>query len=87
VLGQVADLHEAELLPHRLLRMDEIANDPGAITQALADTLGIGLRGVPPSRLGGSRFPAGHWRAFSESLADAFAVLGPVARRLGYAST
>ncbi|KGM54016.1 hypothetical protein N799_07310 [Lysobacter arseniciresistens ZS79] len=86
VLDQVADLHEGNLVPHRLLRMDDIANDPAGITQALADNLGISLRGVPVSRFGGSRFAAGHWRAFAEPLKDAFAVLEPVARRLGYAA-
>ena len=34
--------------------------------------------------LGPARFPAGHWRAYAEPLAEAFAVLTPVALRLGY---
>jgi len=31
-------------------------------------------------------FPAGHWRAYAEPLAEAFAPLHAIATRLGYAS-
>jgi hypothetical protein len=33
----------------------------------------------------GSAFPAGHWRVYAQALAEPFALLAPVARRLGYA--
>jgi hypothetical protein len=31
-------------------------------------------------------FPAGHWRVYAKALAEPFALLTPVARRLGYAA-
>ncbi|MGH8072471.1 MAG: tetratricopeptide repeat protein [Lysobacter sp.] len=84
VLGQVADLHEQDLLPHRLLRMDGIAEDPAGIATALAGALQTRLPVPPRQAMGPSRFPAGHWRAFAEPLGEAFKLLEPVARRLGY---
>jgi hypothetical protein len=32
----------------------------------------------------GHGFPAGHWRVYAKALAEPFALLTPVARRLGY---
>lgn len=87
VLGQVADLHEDDLFPHRLVRMDGLGEDPGAIAQSLANAMGVRLRAAPRARLGASRLPAGHWRAFAEPLREAFEVLEPVARRLGYSDS
>jgi len=87
VLGQVADLHEDNLFPHRLVRMDGIGEDPGAIAQSLANAMGVRLRAAPRARLGAGRFPAGHWRTFAEPLREAFEVLEPVARRLGYSDS
>lgn len=84
MLDQVAAMHEQDLYPHRLIRLDEIVDNP----QALADGLGAALETplpVPlPSALGMKRFAPGHWRAYAEALAEAFALLAPVARRLGY---
>ena len=34
--------------------------------------------------LGPAHFPTGHWRKFQGALGDAFALLTPVAQRLGY---
>ena len=83
-LAQLADLAEQEAYPHRLLRLDDIAADPEAIALALADALG-GQVPVPPAQaLGPARLPAGHWQRFAGPLDEAFAVLGPVAARLGY---
>ena len=39
---------------------------------------------APESPLGQLNFAPGHWRAFAEPLAAAFALLAPVAQRLGY---
>ncbi|GAB2628136.1 tetratricopeptide repeat protein [Lysobacter erysipheiresistens] len=85
VLDQVADLHEDDLMPHRLLRMDGISDDPAGIAQALAEALKARVPAVPHARFGGRRFAAGHWRVYAEPLAAAFEALHPVARRLGYA--
>lgn len=84
VLTQVADLHEQDLFPHRLIKLDDIAEDPAALAQALGEALEITLAVPPAGALGPAHFPAGHWRAFAEPLASAFALLTPVAQRLGY---
>ena len=87
VLGQVADLHEQDLFPHRLVRLDGIADDPARIAAVLSGALGARLPPVSHERLGPGRFPAGHWRAFAEPLGAAFELLEPVARRLGYSDS
>ena len=84
VLGQVADLHEQDLFPHRLVKLDDIANDPTALAQAIADALETSIAPAPERALGPQHFVPGHWRAFAEPLAAAFALLTPVAVRLGY---
>ena len=84
VLDQVAELHEHNLMPHRLLRLDGIENDMDAIAQMLANALDVSLPAVPPGRFGPDRMAAGRWRDFVEPLGDAFALLTPVAMRLGY---
>jgi len=82
-LEHVAELHEHDLLPHRLLKLDDVADEPEALAKVLADALGLHIRTVPKASIP-PRFAAGHWRAYAEPLAEAFAVLTPVARRLGY---
>ena len=83
-LEQVATLHEGDLFPHRLVRLDGIETDSAAIAKAVAESLDIPLPAAQQGQLGAPHFPAGHWRAYAEPLAEAFAVLTPVARRLGY---
>jgi len=83
VLTQVADLHEQDLYPHRLLRLDGIEADPAGMAAALEQAFGIPFPSV--STLGPPRLPSGHWRAYAAPLAAAFALLTPVAVRLGYA--
>lgn len=84
VLGQVADLHEQNLMPHHLIKLDDIAENPVAMAQAIADALKLGIAAGTPDTLGPRHFPPGHWRVYAEPLADAFATLTPVAQRLGY---
>ncbi|MEL1263373.1 tetratricopeptide repeat protein [Pseudoxanthomonas putridarboris] len=79
---QIADLHEQDLYPSRLIRMDAIKDDAGAVSAALGEALGTQLP-VPPSS-GARRFPEGHWRRYAQVLSDPFAALTPVAVRLGY---
>jgi tetratricopeptide (TPR) repeat protein len=81
-LAQIATLHEQDLYPHALVRIDEIGNDPAAMAEHLGRLFGVQL--PPAQTLGPTRFPAGHWRAYSEVLSAAFAQLTPVAVRLGY---
>lgn len=84
LLEQIADLHERELFPHALVRLDEIGQDPGAIAQTIADTLRVQISLPEGVGLGGERLPPGRWREYGEALSECFAVLTPVARRLGY---
>lgn len=84
LLEQVAELHEGDLYPHRLVRLDGIEEDPAAIAAALSDAMGAQVGAVPANRLGSRRLPSGHWRAYAEALEGPFAVLAPVAQRLGY---
>ncbi len=84
VLGQVATLHAQDLYPHQLLRMDETEADPQALAARLQQAFGVAFPALPvePGRL-----PAGHWRRYAGLLAEPFALLTPVARRLGYPET
>lgn len=82
-LEQVADLHEGDLFPHRLVRLDETGEDPAAIAQLLADTLRVNLQLPAGIRLR-PRMADGRWREYQGALGEAFAALAPVARRLGY---
>ncbi len=81
-LTQIATLHEDDLYPHVLLRIDQIGNDP----HAMAELLGrLFERPMPPAaQLGAPRLPAGHWRNYRDVMSAAFAQLTPVAVRLGY---
>jgi hypothetical protein len=81
-LAQVADLHEGDLFPHRLLKLDDIAYHPPALAAAVGEALAINLQPLPS--LGIRHFAPGHWRAYAQPLAAAFAALTPVAVRLGY---
>ena len=81
-LEQIADLVEGDLYPHRIVRMDGLGEDNEALTRAVADALGTELAVAQVH--GPARLPAGHWRAYREPLGEAFALLAPVAARLGY---
>ena len=68
-LAQVAALHEDDLYPQVLLRIDQIGNDP----QAMAELLGrLFERPMPPAaQLGAPRFPPGHWRNYRDVMSAA----------------
>ncbi|WP_167285333.1 tetratricopeptide repeat protein [Marilutibacter alkalisoli] len=83
-LGQIADLHEQDLFPHALIRLDDSATDPAAIAGAVGEALGVELPPLPPGAQGPDHYAPGHWRHYAEPLATAFAILAPVAERLGY---
>ncbi|MEH6418398.1 tetratricopeptide repeat protein [Pseudomonas sp. CGJS7] len=82
-LEQVADLHEHNLFPHNLVRLDQTGDDPGAIAQIIADTLRVQVS-LPGGINMNQRLPSGRWRAYIDTLGEAFALLKPVAKRLGY---
>jgi len=81
-LAQVATLHEQDLYPHALVRIDDIGNDPAAMADHLGRLFGVNF--PPAQTLGPARFPAGHWRNYRDVLSAAFDQLTPVAVRLGY---
>ncbi len=83
-LAQIADLHEQDLFPHRLIKLDDIGQDATGIAQAIADALQIRVAVGPSEGLGPVHFEAGHWRHFREALANEFELLTPLAQRLGY---
>ncbi|MGH8032060.1 MAG: tetratricopeptide repeat protein [Luteimonas sp.] len=83
-LEHVAALDEQSLFAHTLLRIDATLDDPAALSDAVAAALGTPLPPPPDGRLDAPHFAAGHWRDYADVLADAFALLAPVARRLGY---
>ena len=83
-LNQVAMLDEQQLFPHTLIRMDSAVNDEVEAVRAMAGALESRLPTPPGNLLDGRRFAAGHWRDYAQVLAEPFAQLTPVARRLGY---
>jgi tetratricopeptide (TPR) repeat protein len=82
-LDQIADLHEGNLFPHNLVRLDETGEDAGAIAQIIADTLRVQVS-LPGGIAMSERLGNGRWRAYQGALGEAFALLAPVAKRLGY---
>ena len=82
MLDQVATLLDGNYVAHRVVRLDGIADDAAAIASATGKAMDMVLSPAPA--LGPGRFPAGHWREYRDALAEPFAVLEPVARRLGY---
>ena len=85
VLDHIATLVEDDLFPHRLLRLDDVVDDAEALASAVGAALSREMQ-APPS-LGPDRHLPGHWREYAKALAEPFALLAPVARRLGYPDT
>ncbi|PPJ41012.1 MULTISPECIES: tetratricopeptide repeat protein [unclassified Pseudoxanthomonas] len=83
VLEHLAELLEQELYPAVAIRIDGMENDPQRLAEALGHALG-GAQLPAPSLAGHSGFPSGHWRQYADALAGPFAMLTPVAVRLGY---
>lgn len=86
-LEHIAVLQEQNLQPHRILRVDEVVNEPAALAAELSEALGLQLPEPPRNLFQGRRFDAGHWRKYAKALEEPFAVLTPVAVRLGYAAS
>ncbi len=82
VMAHVAELHERDAYPHRLIRLDGLLHEPAAISAAIGQALETAMPPPPPP--GPGRFPAGHWRNYAQALKAPFAALEPVAQRLGY---
>jgi len=84
LLDQVVLLHEQNLFPHSLLRLDDIADDPRALSKALGGALHTPLPIPPAAAADTTHFAPGHWRTYADALTEPFAMLTPIARRLGY---
>jgi len=81
-LNQAAALFEYQWFPNRVLHTDAIGNDPQAAAALVGDALEAQL--PAPASVGPGHFPAGHWRHYAKALEGPFALLAPVAQRLGY---
>lgn len=83
MLQQIAALQEQSLYPHHVLRLDEAMDDPQALAGLLGTALNTALP-VPAATAPPMASRAGYWRVYAQALAEPFALLTPVARRLGY---
>jgi Flp pilus assembly protein TadD len=83
-LEHVAVLHERSPVLYALVKMDEIHADGNAIAAALGAALRASIAPPPAGLFGPPHFAAGQWREFAGVLAEPFALLVPVAQRLGY---
>ena len=82
VLNQAVSLVEEQWFPNRVVRTDQVGNDPKAAAAALGEAMQVEWP-APPS-VGPALFAAGHWREYAQVLAEPFAMLTPVAVRMGY---
>ncbi|MET0893931.1 MAG: adenylate cyclase, partial [Pseudoxanthomonas sp.] len=81
-LGQLAALSENDWFPHHIIRTDAVGNDAQAAAARVSEVLATQ---VPvPASVGPAHFTAGHWRDYSKVMEAPFALLAPVAKRLGY---
>ncbi len=85
-LRQLVDLEAKNAYPSTILRLDESLHDPALLAVQIGGVLGIELPAPPPLH-GQRRLSAGRWRAYTAELGEAFALLTPVAVRLGYPET
>jgi tetratricopeptide (TPR) repeat protein len=83
-LSQVATLHEQDLYPHKLLRLDGIEDNPQAVAELLQQAFGAPFPVLPST--GAPRMASGRWRDYRDLLAAEIDLLTPVAVRLGYAA-
>lgn len=81
-LQHIVDLRDGELLPLKLMRLDENSEDLPA--QVLAEALEVELDERTSPQVVTSPQPPGHWREYRQPLDETFAVLTPVATALGY---
>ncbi len=84
-LEQLAGLIEGGYVAHAIVRTDAVADDAQALAGAVADAFGQAME--PVAVTGPGRYPPGHWRHYAQALAEPFALLTPVAVRLGYPET
>lgn len=83
-LEQLAEIGEQSLFPHTLLRLDAVADDPAALAATLSEAMQVRVPTLHRQVLGVAHFRSGHWRKYAQVLAEPFAMLTPVAQRLGY---
>ncbi|HEY0334441.1 MAG TPA: tetratricopeptide repeat protein [Stenotrophomonas sp.] len=83
-LSQIATLHEQDLYPHKLLRLDGRESDPRALSEVLTEAFGVPFATLPATAP--ARLPGGRWRAYRDELGQEFDLLSAVAVRLGYSA-
>lgn len=82
-LAQTAAVIEQDLYPVLRVDPDQAGlNDPPALADALGQAIGAHVQ--PSTVQWPLRLPAAHWQMYRDALGDAFALLDPVAERLGY---
>ncbi|MEA9581556.1 tetratricopeptide repeat protein [Xanthomonas nasturtii] len=81
-LEQLAVLHERDLYPHRIIRLDGIESDPQGISTALEQAFGLNFPLVEPR--GPARLASGRWRSYRGVLGAQFDLLTLIAVRFGY---
>ncbi|MCD0258658.1 tetratricopeptide repeat protein [Xanthomonas melonis] len=81
-LEQLAVLHERDLYPHRIIRLDGIESDPQGISNALQQAFGLSFPLIEPR--GPARLAAGRWRDYRSVLGGQFDQLTLIAVRFGY---
>ncbi|MCC4608137.1 tetratricopeptide repeat protein [Xanthomonas campestris] len=81
-LEQLAVLHERDLYPHRIIRLDGIESDPQGISDALEQAFGLRFPLVEPR--GPARLASGRWRNYRSVLGAQFDQLTLIAVRFGY---
>jgi tetratricopeptide (TPR) repeat protein len=84
VLSQMLAVAGEPLFRCAVMKLDGIEGDAEAIGARLSETL---RSEVPIAPLPTASLPAGHWRHYSEALAEPFAALTPIAKVLGYPET
>ena len=84
MLEQLFELHQQNLYRHVIVPLDTIAHEPQALASVLNQSLGLKLPPPPPQALGLNRNVPGAWRTFAQPLAEAFALLTPMAVKFGY---
>ncbi|CAD0300968.1 tetratricopeptide repeat protein [Xanthomonas hortorum] len=81
-LEQLAVLHERDLYPHRIIRLDGIESDPQGISTALEQAFGLSFPLIEPR--GPARLASGRWRNYRSVLGAQFDLLTLIAVRFGY---
>ena len=87
MMAQLVEIMERKLYSYRVLKLDENADDPVALANAIGAALQITVPPPPAQALGPARIFPGRWRGFAAVMPEPFALLTPWAVRLGYSES